>query len=109
MRILLKYQPVTGIGALGEALLRLSRGMGRLRAILQDRSAAEFIVVTRAAGLRALRPGGCWRACDGCASPSAGSSSMPSPPAPVPVAGGLQGSSTGKSVRSPEACDLVWP
>ena len=51
MRILLKYQPVTGVGALGEALLRLSRGMGRLRAILQDRSAAEFIVVTRAAGL----------------------------------------------------------
>ena len=51
MRILLKYQPVTGVGALGEALIRLSRGMGRLRATLVERATAEFCVVTRAAGL----------------------------------------------------------
>src|SRR5262249_25292178 len=49
MRILLKYQPVTGVGGPGEALLRLSRAMGRLRAMLTDRSSAEFIVITRAA------------------------------------------------------------
>jgi arsenite/tail-anchored protein-transporting ATPase len=51
MRILLKYQPVIGVGALGEALLRLSRGMGHLRATLEDPSAAEFVVVTRPAEL----------------------------------------------------------
>lgn len=51
MRILLKYQPVVGIGELGEALLRLSRGVGRLRGMLADPGAAQFLVVTRAAAL----------------------------------------------------------
>lgn len=51
MRLLLKYQPVVGMGELGEALVRLSRGVGRLRAMLADPDAAQFIVVTRAAAL----------------------------------------------------------
>jgi arsenite-transporting ATPase len=51
MRILLKYQPITGVGALGESLLRLSRGLGRLRAILADPAATSFVVVTRPAEL----------------------------------------------------------
>ncbi len=65
MRILLKYQPVVGIGELGEALVRLSRGVGRLRAMLAKPAETQFVVVTRAAALpraetvrlvRALRP-----------------------------------------------------
>ena len=51
MRVLLKYRSVTGVGAPGEALLRLSRAMGRIQSILTDRAAAEFIVVTRPAAL----------------------------------------------------------
>lgn len=50
MSILLKYQPVVGIGEPGEALLRLSRGLGRLMALLSSPD-AQFIVVTRAAAL----------------------------------------------------------
>ena len=51
MTILLKYQPVIGIGDLGTILLRLSQGLGRLRTLLGDSSRASFIVVTRAASL----------------------------------------------------------
>ena len=51
MSILLKYQPVMGIGELGEALLSLSRALGRLRALLSNAAEAQFVVVTRAATL----------------------------------------------------------
>ena len=48
MRLLLKYQPVTGIGELGATLLELSQGIGRLRALLVDERLTRFIAVTRA-------------------------------------------------------------
>jgi arsenite/tail-anchored protein-transporting ATPase len=51
MSILLKYQPVIGVGDLGAALLRLSRGLGRLRALLTNAARTRFFVVTRAAAL----------------------------------------------------------
>jgi arsenite-transporting ATPase len=51
MGILLKYQTVTGLGDLGAGLLRLSRGLGRMRKLLQDPKATRFVVVTRAAAL----------------------------------------------------------
>ena len=51
MSMLLKYQPVTGVGELGATLLKLSQGLGRLRARLCDRESTSFIVVTRAASL----------------------------------------------------------
>ena len=51
MAILLKYQTVTGLGDLGAALLRLSRGLGRLRTLLGDARRTRFVVVTRAAAL----------------------------------------------------------
>ena len=51
MGILLKYQTVTGLGDLGAGLLRLSRGLGQMRKLLQDPKAARFIVVTRPAAL----------------------------------------------------------
>jgi arsenite-transporting ATPase len=51
MKILLKYQPVAGIGELGAALLQLSRGLGRLRSMLACPMEAQLIVVTRAAAL----------------------------------------------------------
>ncbi len=51
MSILLKYQPVVGIGELGAVLLRLSQGLGRLRALLADAERTSFVVVTRAAAL----------------------------------------------------------
>ncbi len=51
MGIVLKYQPVTGLGDLGAGLLRLSRGLGRMRALLADPDSAQFVVVTRAAAL----------------------------------------------------------
>jgi arsenite-transporting ATPase len=51
MTILLKYQPVIGLGDLGSLLLRLSRGIGRFRTVLTDREATRFVVVTRAAAL----------------------------------------------------------
>jgi arsenite-transporting ATPase len=50
MGIVLKYQPVVGIGELGAALLRLSRGLGRLITALSSPE-TRFIVVTRAAAL----------------------------------------------------------
>ncbi len=51
MGILLKYQTVTGLGDLGAGLLRLSRGLRRMRKLLQDPEATQFIVVTRPAAL----------------------------------------------------------
>ena len=54
MSILLKYQGVGGVGAFGELLLRLSKGIGRLRTLLTDPAQAAFIVVTRAASLPRL-------------------------------------------------------
>lgn len=49
MGIVLKYQPVTGIGDLGSALLEISRGLTRLRTLLSDRQRTSFVVVTRPA------------------------------------------------------------
>jgi arsenite-transporting ATPase len=51
MSILLKYQPVVGIGELGAMLLRLSREIGRLRELLTDSRRSRFVVVTRGAAL----------------------------------------------------------
>jgi arsenite-transporting ATPase len=51
MTILLKYQPVTGLGELGALLLQLSRGIGRFRTLLADPALTRFVVVTRAAAL----------------------------------------------------------
>ena len=51
MSILLKYQPVVGVGELGAVLLKLSQGLGRLRALLVDSRRTSFVVVTRAAAL----------------------------------------------------------
>ena len=51
MAILLKYQPLIGVGDLGALLLRLSQGLGRLRTLLADSSRTRFLVVTRAAAL----------------------------------------------------------
>ena len=51
MAILLKYQPVVGVGELGAVLLRLSQGLGRLRALMADPVRTRFIAVTRAAVL----------------------------------------------------------
>ena len=53
MAIMLKYQPVVGIGALGDVLLQMSQGLGRLRARLSDPARTAFVVVTRAAELPA--------------------------------------------------------
>jgi arsenite/tail-anchored protein-transporting ATPase len=47
MRILLKYQPVVGVGELGELLLQVSRNIGRLRTMLADAERTCFIVVAR--------------------------------------------------------------
>jgi arsenite-transporting ATPase len=51
MSILLKYQPVVGLGEFGAVLLKLSQGIGRLRALLPDHQRTSFVVVTRAASL----------------------------------------------------------
>jgi arsenite-transporting ATPase len=51
MSILLKYQPAIGVGDLGAALLRLSRGLAQLRALLTNAARTRFLVVTRAAAL----------------------------------------------------------
>jgi arsenite/tail-anchored protein-transporting ATPase len=51
MAILLKYQPVVGLGDLAAILLELSQGLGRVRSLLADGSKTHFIVVTRAAAL----------------------------------------------------------
>jgi arsenite/tail-anchored protein-transporting ATPase len=54
MSILLKYQGIARVGDFGEILLNLSRGTGRLRALLADREKTAFIAVTRAASLPRL-------------------------------------------------------
>jgi len=51
MRILLKYQPLGGIEEFGPVILRLSRGVGKLQALLADPERTSFVVVTRAATL----------------------------------------------------------
>ncbi len=51
MSILLKYQPVAGVGELGAVLLRMSQGLGRLKALLADPRRTSFVAVTRAAAL----------------------------------------------------------
>ena len=51
MGILLKYQPIAGLGEFGPALVKLSQGLGRLRALLTDAAKTSFIVVTRGAAL----------------------------------------------------------
>jgi arsenite/tail-anchored protein-transporting ATPase len=51
MSILLKYQSVTGLGEVGELLLKISRGLGTLRKMLVDPSRTHVVVVTRAAAL----------------------------------------------------------
>lgn len=48
MAILLKYQPVAGLGDLGAVLLRLSQGLSRLRTLLVDPRRTAFVIVTRA-------------------------------------------------------------
>lgn len=53
MAIMLKYQPVVGIGELGDVLLQLSQSLGRFRARLSDSDRTAFVVVTRAAELPA--------------------------------------------------------
>ena len=53
MAIMLKYQPVVGIGELGDVLLQLSQSLGRFRARLSDPARTAFVVVTRAAELPA--------------------------------------------------------
>jgi anion-transporting ArsA/GET3 family ATPase len=51
MSILLKYQALAGIGEFGPALVKMSQGLGRLRALLSDPVRTSFIVVTRGAAL----------------------------------------------------------
>ena len=51
MSMLLKYQSLGGIGEFGPALVKLSQGLGRLRALLTDPARTSFIVVTRGASL----------------------------------------------------------
>ena len=51
MSMVLKYQAVTGVGSFGAILLKLSQGLGRLRALLADPRRAAFVVVTRGARL----------------------------------------------------------
>ncbi|HJR58681.1 MAG TPA: ArsA family ATPase [Vicinamibacterales bacterium] len=54
MTILLKYQAVARLGELGQILLNLSKGVGRLRDLLASPEQAMFIAVTRAAALPRL-------------------------------------------------------
>jgi arsenite-transporting ATPase len=54
MSILLKYQGVTPLGEVGAMLVRLSKGIRRLRDLLADRERTSFIAVTRAAALPRL-------------------------------------------------------
>ena len=51
MAILLKYQALGAIGNVGAVLVRLSRGLRRLRALLVDADATRFIPVVRPAAL----------------------------------------------------------
>ena len=47
MRLLLKYREVARIGDVGELVVRLSRGVRRLQALLRDGREAQAVVVTR--------------------------------------------------------------
>ena len=51
MAILLKYHAVVGLGELGTMLVDLSKGLGKLRHLLADKTRTHFIIVTRAAAL----------------------------------------------------------
>jgi arsenite-transporting ATPase len=51
MGIVLKYQPVVGVGELGAVLLRMSQGLGRLRTLLSNPDRSVFLAVTRPAAL----------------------------------------------------------
>ena len=51
MGIVLKYQPVVGVGELGAVLLRMSQGLGRLRTLLANPDRSVFIAVSRPAAL----------------------------------------------------------
>jgi arsenite-transporting ATPase len=53
MRLLLKYESLSGPGEIGALLLRLSRGLGRLQALLQDRRRTRVVAVTRTGRLPA--------------------------------------------------------
>jgi arsenite-transporting ATPase len=54
MKILLKYQSVTGLGELAESLVGLSASVGRLRRLLADSDRCAFVAVTRPAALPRL-------------------------------------------------------
>jgi arsenite-transporting ATPase len=54
MAILLKYRRVIGLGDAAAELLDLAQKLRRLDALLRDRRAARFVVVTRAAALPRL-------------------------------------------------------
>jgi anion-transporting ArsA/GET3 family ATPase len=47
MRLLLKYREVARLGDVGERVVRLSRGVRRLQALLGDGREAQAVVVTR--------------------------------------------------------------
>lgn len=51
MTIVLKYQPVIGVGELGAALLRLSQRLSAFRKLLEDPRETSFVIVTRLAAL----------------------------------------------------------
>jgi arsenite-transporting ATPase len=51
MRLLLKYRDLVRPGQLAAELVKLSQSIRRLRALFRDHTAAQFIVVTRAAGV----------------------------------------------------------
>jgi arsenite-transporting ATPase len=57
LALLLKYREVTGLGDAARDLLELSRGLGRLRRLLQDPARTRIVVVTRPAELPALQTG----------------------------------------------------
>jgi arsenite-transporting ATPase len=46
MSIVLKYQPVMGVGELGAALLRLSRSLTRFRTLLANSRETQFVIVS---------------------------------------------------------------
>lgn len=54
MGVLLKYQGIARIADFGETLVNVSRGVGRLRALLSDPEQCMLIAVTRAAELPRL-------------------------------------------------------
>jgi arsenite/tail-anchored protein-transporting ATPase len=65
MRILLKYREVAKIGPLGERIVRLSRSVRSLQALLRNPSQTRVVVVTRAAELPRLETHRLLEALDG--------------------------------------------